>query len=167
MRSGNPAEIKASSKQVGLRFHVTQHKRLRSRFCWVDCINPTYIFCSLALAMRTDAKHREKELTMKKLVFGMMVFCSLMAVSGAAWCGDNGNGTDTVCAVSSGVNFGKCYNTKCEAINLDAMINCAVFCAHQTKGPSSACAVCLHNCRGEEKENKAQCLTMCVDLMCN
>jgi|GEM_PF-2322540 hypothetical protein len=101
---------------------------------------------------------------MKKLAIGMMVVCSLMASSGAAWCGNNGN--DKVCAVSAG-EFSKCYHTKCEAINLDAMINCAVFCAHQTKGPSSACAVCVHNCRGEEKENKAQCLTMCADLMCN
>ena len=33
---------------------------------------------------------------MKKLAIGMMVFCSLMAVSGAAWCGNNGNGTVTV-----------------------------------------------------------------------
>jgi hypothetical protein len=33
---------------------------------------------------------------MKKMVIGMMVFCSLMALSVAAWCGDNGNGTITV-----------------------------------------------------------------------
>ena len=33
---------------------------------------------------------------MKKLMIGMMVVCSLMAVSGAAWCRDNDNGTVTV-----------------------------------------------------------------------
>lgn len=33
---------------------------------------------------------------MKKLVLGMMVVCSLMALSGTAWCKDNGNGTVTV-----------------------------------------------------------------------
>ena len=33
---------------------------------------------------------------MKKLAIGMMVVCSLMAVSGAAWCGDNMNGTVTL-----------------------------------------------------------------------
>ncbi len=33
---------------------------------------------------------------MKKLAIGMMVFCSLMMVSGAAWCVNNGNGTVTV-----------------------------------------------------------------------
>ncbi len=33
---------------------------------------------------------------MKKLAISMMIFCSLMAVSVAAWCGDNGNGTVTV-----------------------------------------------------------------------
>jgi hypothetical protein len=33
---------------------------------------------------------------MKKLVIGVMVICSLMVSSGAAWCGDNGNGTVTV-----------------------------------------------------------------------
>ena len=33
---------------------------------------------------------------MKKLVIGMMVFCSLIATSGAAWCVNNGNGTVTV-----------------------------------------------------------------------
>jgi hypothetical protein len=35
-------------------------------------------------------------LTMKKLVIAMMVFCSLIATSGAAWCVNNGNGTVTV-----------------------------------------------------------------------
>lgn len=33
---------------------------------------------------------------MKKLAIGMMVVCSLMAVSGVAWCGDNMNGTVTL-----------------------------------------------------------------------
>ena len=33
---------------------------------------------------------------MKRLAISMMVFCSLMATSVAAWCGDNGNGTVTV-----------------------------------------------------------------------
>lgn len=33
---------------------------------------------------------------MKKMVISMMVFCSVMALSVAAWCGDNGNGTVTV-----------------------------------------------------------------------
>jgi hypothetical protein len=33
---------------------------------------------------------------MKRLAISMMVLCSLMMVSVAAWCGDNGNGTVTV-----------------------------------------------------------------------
>ena len=33
---------------------------------------------------------------MKKMVISMMVFCSLMMLSVAAWCGDNGNGTVTI-----------------------------------------------------------------------
>ena len=33
---------------------------------------------------------------MKKMAISMMVFCSLMALSAAAWCGDNGNGTVTI-----------------------------------------------------------------------
>ena len=33
---------------------------------------------------------------MKRLAISMMVFCSLMMLSAAAWCGDNGNGTVTV-----------------------------------------------------------------------
>ena len=33
---------------------------------------------------------------MKKLMIGMMVVCSLMALSGGAWCGNNGTGTVTV-----------------------------------------------------------------------
>ena len=33
---------------------------------------------------------------MKQLAIGMAVFCSVMAASVAAWCGDNGNGTVTV-----------------------------------------------------------------------
>jgi len=33
---------------------------------------------------------------MKRLAISMMVFCSLMMMSGVAWCGDNGNGTVTV-----------------------------------------------------------------------
>ena len=33
---------------------------------------------------------------MKRLVISMMVFCSLMMVSAAAWCDDNGNGTVTI-----------------------------------------------------------------------
>jgi len=33
---------------------------------------------------------------MKRLAISMMVFCSVMATSVAAWCGDNGNGTVTV-----------------------------------------------------------------------
>ncbi len=33
---------------------------------------------------------------MKKTVISMMVFCSLMMISAAAWCGDNGNGTVTI-----------------------------------------------------------------------
>lgn len=33
---------------------------------------------------------------MKRLAISMMVFCSLMATSVAAWCGDNGDGTVTI-----------------------------------------------------------------------
>ncbi|MDD2502199.1 MAG: DUF1566 domain-containing protein [Geobacter sp.] len=33
---------------------------------------------------------------MKKLAISMVVFCSIMALSVAAWCGDNGNGTVTI-----------------------------------------------------------------------
>lgn len=33
---------------------------------------------------------------MKNLAISMMVFCSVMMVSVAAWCGDNGNGTVTI-----------------------------------------------------------------------
>jgi hypothetical protein len=33
---------------------------------------------------------------MKRLAISMMMFCSVMAVSAAAWCGDNGNGTVTL-----------------------------------------------------------------------
>ncbi len=33
---------------------------------------------------------------MNKLAIGIMVVCSLMVTSGAAWCGNNGNGTLTV-----------------------------------------------------------------------
>jgi hypothetical protein len=33
---------------------------------------------------------------MKRLILGMMLFCSLMMTSVAAWCGDNGNGTGTI-----------------------------------------------------------------------
>jgi hypothetical protein len=33
---------------------------------------------------------------MKKLAISMVVFCSVMALSVAAWCGDNGNGTVTI-----------------------------------------------------------------------
>lgn len=38
----------------------------------------------------------EKELNMKRLILGILVCCSLLAASGAAWCGDNGNGTVTL-----------------------------------------------------------------------
>jgi hypothetical protein len=33
---------------------------------------------------------------MKKLAIGIMVVCSLMVTCGAAWCGDNMNGTVTL-----------------------------------------------------------------------
>lgn len=33
---------------------------------------------------------------MKKLAIGMAILCCVMTLSGAAWCGDNGNGTVTV-----------------------------------------------------------------------
>jgi hypothetical protein len=54
------------------------------------------LYCDHGNQDKTILKSLKRRWNMKRLAICMMMFCSVMAVSAVAWCGDNGNGTVTV-----------------------------------------------------------------------